>query len=110
MVWTVRKGKTVSSTRGNNIHAHFKQVKPPASHSVRLEYSPNVGTQNDVLMLSTDLIRSHSNLENNPIWKKEAEIAYTIQKARSIFQDRTQTYPVFDWEGSFIVMDSSSGP
>jgi len=53
---------------------------------------------------------SHSNLENNPTRKKDAGIANTIEKARPIFQDGTQTYPVFDWEGSFTVMDSSSGP
>jgi len=104
----VRKGKTVSSTRGNNIHTLFKQVKPSASHNFCLEYSPNVGTQNHVLMLSTDL--SHINSETNPIWKTEAGIANTVEKARFIFQDGTQTYPVFDWEGSFIVMDSSFGP
>jgi len=56
----VRKGKTVSSTRGNNTHAHFKQAKPPASHNVRVEYTPNVGAQDDVLMLSTDITRYKS--------------------------------------------------
>jgi hypothetical protein len=44
------------------------------------------------------------------MWKKEASIANKVEKARSIFQDRTKTYLVFDWEGSFIEMDSSLVP
>jgi hypothetical protein len=69
-----RKGSTISSTRGNNMPMLLSnKMKPPASHNIGLECSPSVGTQNNFLVLSTNVTRilSRSNSENNPIWNKE---------------------------------------